>query len=54
MLHRLRHTFHWMSGRNRFNAYFAELLTQESSGVPTADEAKRDYNRAFASKIYIT
>jgi len=54
MLHGLRHTFRRMNGRSDFNAYFAKLLTQEGSGVPTADEARRDYNRAFTSKIYIT
>jgi hypothetical protein len=42
-----------VNGRNGFNAYFAKLLTQESSGLPTADEAKGDYNRALASKIKI-
>jgi hypothetical protein len=54
MLPSLRHTFRWMNGRNEFDAYFAKLLIQGSSGVPTADEARRDYTRVITSKIYIT
>jgi hypothetical protein len=53
MLHELRHTFHQINGRKGFDAYYAKLLNQGVSGVPTADEARKDYNRALSYRTYL-
>jgi hypothetical protein len=45
MLRGVRHVFRRMGGEE-FDQYFASLVTHGRSGVPTADEARKDYARA--------
>jgi hypothetical protein len=42
MLRGVRHVFRRTGGEG-FDQYFASLLTLGRSGVPTADEARRDF-----------
>ena len=46
MLRGIRDVFRRTGGKEGFEQYFASLLIQARSGVPTAEEARKDYARA--------
>lgn len=45
MLLGVRDVFRWTRGKDGFDLYFANVPAQARSGVPTADEARKDYAR---------